>query len=123
MLAYILWHWPFPQVTTEDYESSLGQFHQSLSETTISGFKQSIVFRNRGTPWIGEGERGYADWYFMEGTSAMDFLNEARFRRHGRHPTITRPTLQQGRRVDCISFNRGRRILLANATFRGWLSP
>lgn len=77
MLAYILWHWPFPQVSTEDYESGLGQFHQSLSETTISGFKQSIVFRNRGTPWIGEGERGYEDWYFIAGTAAMDFLNEA----------------------------------------------
>ena len=33
MLAYILWHWPFPEVQTQHYESSLVEFHQSLTES------------------------------------------------------------------------------------------
>ena len=77
MLAYILWHWPFPEVQTQDYESSLVEFHQSLTESTIPGFIESITFRSRGAPWLGSGERGYEDWYLLDGSAAIDLLNEA----------------------------------------------
>ena len=77
MLTYILWHWPFPEVNSQDYETGLAEFHKSLNATEIQGFKQSVVFRDRGATWTGAEDRGYEDWYILEGSAAMDVLNEA----------------------------------------------
>ncbi len=77
MLTYILWHWPFPEVSAESYENNLGEFHRSLAASKIPGFRGSVVFRNSGVPWAGSDQRSYEDWYLLDGSAAMDELNEA----------------------------------------------
>jgi hypothetical protein len=77
VLVYILWHWPFPEVHTELYEGSLSDFHRSLVASKPQGFKQSCVFHSRGAPWAGASDRGYEDWYLLDGSTALDKLNDA----------------------------------------------
>ena len=77
MLAYILWHWPFDDVSSLAYEATLAKFHQSLLASAVPGFQESIVFRATGTTWAPPGARVYEDWYLLEGSGAMDPLNEA----------------------------------------------
>lgn len=36
-----------------------------------------MVFRIEGAPWIPDARPGYEDWYLVEGSSALDPLNEA----------------------------------------------
>ena len=77
MLAYLLWHWPFDDVSTETYEGSLARFHQSLLASAIPGLQESFVFRSQGVGWTPPGARVYEDWYLLEGSAAMDPLNDA----------------------------------------------
>lgn len=77
MLAYVFWHWPNSAIDSRSYEESLVSFHRSLAAVTPEGFNESAVFRIGGAPWIGSGQRGYEDWYLVEGSSALDPLNES----------------------------------------------
>jgi hypothetical protein len=77
MLAYVFWHWPDPAVAPESYEDRLIAFHQSLAARKPQGFHCSVVFQIDGAPWLGAGRRGYEDWYLVEGSFALDLLNEA----------------------------------------------
>lgn len=76
MLAYIFWHHPRPDVDTAEYERSLRGFHQALAEAGAEGFVRSETFRLRGAPWINDGADAYADWYLLEGSFALDPLND-----------------------------------------------
>jgi len=77
MLAFIFWHWPYPEVDSEAYESRLADFHRSLAEAKPEGFQRSVAFRIDGAPWISAADRGYEDWYLLDGSAAVDPLNEA----------------------------------------------
>jgi hypothetical protein len=76
VLAYVFWHWPQPQVGVSDYETRLREFHKTLWNHPPPGFRESAVFRVGGAPWI-PAEHGYEDWYLMEGSVALDPLNDA----------------------------------------------
>ena len=51
-----------------DYETALKRFHASLTGSPPVGFLGSSTFRT--------GDR-YSDWYLVESSAALDFLNEA----------------------------------------------
>ena len=76
MLAYVFWHWPQPQVDVSEYEAHLRDFQKTLRMHPPPGFRDSVVFRVTGLPWI-QAERGYEDWYLVEGSVALDPLNDA----------------------------------------------
>lgn len=50
------------------YEESLRQFHASLASAAPSGFTGSATFRTGD---------GFADWYMVESSAALDVLNAA----------------------------------------------
>ena len=76
MLAYAFWHWPQPQVDVTEYEARLRDFQKILRDHPSPGFRTSAVFRVSGLPWI-QAEHGYEDWYLVEGSVALDPLNDA----------------------------------------------
>jgi hypothetical protein len=76
VLAYVFWHWPSEGVEARHYERDLISFHETLAEAEPEGFRRSSTFRIEGAPWVGPGSRGYEDWYLLDGSSALDPLNE-----------------------------------------------
>lgn len=68
MLAYLFFHRPAPGVDVADYEQGLRRFHEELAEARSPGFVSSRTYRVGDT---------YCDWYLIEGTAAMEPLNEA----------------------------------------------
>jgi len=83
MLAYVFWHWPAADIAPAEYERMQGAFHESLAEAGVAGLRGSTSFRLDGqAPWLG-GSPAYADWYLMDGSAALDPLNEAAV--SGRH--------------------------------------
>ena len=67
-LAYVFSHRPADGVDIADYETALKRFHASLAGSPPVGFLGSSTFRT--------GDR-YSDWYLVESSAALDFLNEA----------------------------------------------
>jgi hypothetical protein len=68
LLAYVFFHRPAPGVETAVYETALRRFHSSLALAPPPGFIGSSTYR------VGA---GYADWYLVDGSAALDVLNEA----------------------------------------------
>jgi hypothetical protein len=68
VLAYVFSHRPAAGVDVTDYEAALKRFHAALAAGAPTGFLSSSTFR------IGD---GYSDWYLVEGSAALDLLNEA----------------------------------------------
>ena len=77
MLAYIFWHWPLPEIGRERYEDSLVAFHDILAALSPEGFLGSMILRHDGAPWTGGGGDVYEDWYLLDGSAALDALNDA----------------------------------------------
>ena len=77
MLAYIFWHWRDPHVVKDAYEEHLMAFHEALRTRTSVGFQHSTVFRIETAPWLGTAAQAYEDWYIVDGSAALDPLNEA----------------------------------------------
>jgi len=68
VLAYVFSHRPAQGVEPERYEAVLREFHGRLAAGPPRGFISSLTYR------IGD---GYADWYLLVDSAAMDSLNEA----------------------------------------------
>lgn len=68
MLAYVFSHRPTAGVDLRDYEAALRRFHATLASAPPPGFLGSSTFR--------VGDR-YSDWYLVDGSAALDALNEA----------------------------------------------
>lgn len=68
MLAYVFWHRRRAGVDVAVYEAALVEFHRRLGAEAVEGFHGSSVFAT---------ERGYMDWYQLEGAFALDALNVA----------------------------------------------
>lgn len=75
MLAYVFWHWPAGAVDRDAYESAQRSFHAQLNAVRSEGFIRSFSFRVEGTAWLPIGG-AYEDWYLVEGSFALDPLNE-----------------------------------------------
>jgi hypothetical protein len=68
VLAYVFFHRAGSGIETPTYEAALRRFHASLAGAPPPGFISSTTYR------IGN---GYADWYLVESSAALDPLNEA----------------------------------------------
>jgi hypothetical protein len=68
VLAYVFSHRPAYGVEPERYEAVLREFHGRLAAEPPRGFISSLTYR------IGD---GYADWYLLADSAALDALNEA----------------------------------------------
>ena len=77
MLAYVFWHWRRPAIDATTYETRLGRFHAALAAAPPPGFHASFALSLRGAPWANAGGDGYEDWYLVEGSAALDPLNDA----------------------------------------------
>jgi len=101
MLAYVFTHWPADPARREAYEAGVAAFHRGLATAGSEGFERSFLYRVQGAYWVGA-EVGYEDWYLVEGSYALDPLNEAAVSArlkpahdtaahlHVRNPAITR---------------------------------
>lgn len=86
MLAYLFWHRPRDDAGDEAYERSLTGFHEALAADPPEGFRDSATFRIGGAPWVDPGPRAYEDWYLLDGSFALDPLNEAAVSGRRRRP-------------------------------------
>ena len=77
MLAYLFWHWPRDDVDVETYERNLAGFHEALMAAPSDGLRGSATFRVEGATWVGSEPHAYEDWYLLDGSFALDLLNEA----------------------------------------------
>lgn len=77
MLAFVFWHWPQTGVAAADYESRLRDFQTTLAANKPPGFLRSAVFRASGMNWLGEVTNAYEEWYVVDGSAALDPLNDA----------------------------------------------
>ena len=76
MLAYVFWHWPRADAPAEAYEALQRPFHEGLRSAPPAGFLGSRVLAVAGAPWAAEGRDAYEDWYLVEGSAALDPLNQ-----------------------------------------------
>jgi len=68
LLAYVFSHRPESGADVQAYEDALRRFHSELAGGRPVGFVSSTTYRF---------EDGYSDWYLVEDSAALDFLNEA----------------------------------------------
>jgi hypothetical protein len=68
LLAYVFFHRAASGVEAPSYEAGLRRFHGALRSEPPPGFVSSTTYR------IG---KGYADWYLVDNSAALDRLNEA----------------------------------------------
>jgi hypothetical protein len=76
-IAYVFWHWPRPDISTEEYERKLGSFLRVLSEGKPAGLIEALSFRVDALPWSPQRGSLYEDWYVVESFSSLGGLNEA----------------------------------------------
>ena len=77
MLAYVFWHWRRPDVAGDSYRNRVIDFHQTLAMNKPTGFRASVVFELADAPWAPTTSEVYEDWYLLEGSCALDVLNDA----------------------------------------------
>jgi hypothetical protein len=117
MLAYVFWHWRYPEIDGETYQSRLMAFHRVLTEQKPAGFQYSVVFCSAGAPWIPTALETYEDWYLVDGAAALDPLNEAAVSgpRRAPHDEVARGA------AGLYRFRTGE-LSIADAQFALWFS-
>jgi hypothetical protein len=86
MLAYVFWHTPQTGVEPAEYERMLVAFHEALADSSPAGFRHSAAFRLGEVPWLPSEGSVYEDWYLVEGSAALDTLNDAAVTAHRQVP-------------------------------------
>lgn len=76
-LAYVFWHWMGPDQSVGEYEDALRAFQEVLAANAPEGFRRAAVYRQGSLPWLPQAGAGYVDWYVIDGSAAMDPLNDA----------------------------------------------
>ena len=75
MLAYLFWHTPRPTVARSDYERDLLAFSRALADLHCPGVRGITSFRTSTVPWLDD-PSGYEDWATIDGSCALETLNE-----------------------------------------------
>jgi hypothetical protein len=76
VLGYVFWHWPEDRAAAAAYEAAQRRFHQALAASRSEGFIRSLSFRVSGASWLPAAGEVYEDWYLVEGSFALDPLND-----------------------------------------------
>jgi hypothetical protein len=121
MLAYVFWHWPYRNVDRASYQDDLAKFHMSVATSRPDGFQYSVVFRIEGTPWIGEEVEAYEDWYVVEGSWALDLLNDAAVSHSRKEPHDRVAQRAAGGAGGLYRFRNGQ-VDVRQSRFAAWLS-
>lgn len=74
MLAYVFWHAAPAASAVAEYEKTLLLFGDALATARIPGVLGNASYAIDETPWLAE--PGYEDWVWIEGSWALDSLNE-----------------------------------------------
>ena len=74
MLAYLFWHAGPDGALAADYEKTVARFGRALADANVPGLLGNATYAIGRTPWLGE--TGYEDWAWLEGSWALDALNE-----------------------------------------------
>jgi hypothetical protein len=74
VIAYVFWHAAPDSSATAEYEKVLVRFGRALTEANSPGLLGNASYAIGETPWLGE--PGYEDWAWLEGSWALDTLNE-----------------------------------------------
>jgi hypothetical protein len=74
VLAYVFWHAAPGSSATAEYERRLLHFGDTLAKERVPGLLGNASYAIGPTPWLGE--PGYEDWAWLEGSWALDGLNE-----------------------------------------------
>jgi hypothetical protein len=77
MLAYVFWHWRRPELSADAYVARQRDFHAALGAAPPDGFRVSRSARAEGLPWANGGGEAFEDWYLVDGSAALDPLNDA----------------------------------------------
>jgi hypothetical protein len=77
LIAYVFWHHPQPSVATAEYESALRSFHEVLSVSKAAGLLRTTVHRMDRVPWLDGPAPVFEDWHYLDGSAALDVLNDA----------------------------------------------
>jgi len=138
MLAYVFWHWPAASVERSSYERMLTEFHRALAARPPTGFRGSTSLRIEAVPWLGTAVAGYEDWYLLDGSAALDPLDEAAVSgtRKAPHDRVARvaaggtaglyrlragvPALARGRVASWFAKPAGEQYVELYARLRGW---
>jgi hypothetical protein len=107
MLAYVFWHWRRPTVPAPDYEAAQRRFHSALSATPPRGFQRSFSVAVEGLPWAANREACYEDWYLIEGSAALDPLNEGAISASRQAPHDAAAALAAGGTAGLYSLRQG----------------
>ncbi len=76
MLAYVFWHWPFPEIAAHRYQEELITYHRTLFAHKPGGFRHTRVLLMEQASWLERHEETYEDWHLVENSAALDPLNE-----------------------------------------------
>lgn len=76
MLAYVFWHVPRAGAAARDYELLHRRFFDVLEASRVPGLTRLRVFHLAAIPWL-DGQGGYEDWHLLDGSAALDALNDA----------------------------------------------
>ena len=76
-LAYVFWHWRRAEVSAASYVELQRRFHAALATAPPTGFLGSHAAAIQGASWAAAGGEAYEDWYLVDGTAALDPLNQA----------------------------------------------
>jgi hypothetical protein len=74
MLAYVFWHAAPNLSAAAEYEKKLLHFGHALAGAKVPGLLGNASYAISHTPWLGE--PGYEDWSWLQGSWALDTLNE-----------------------------------------------
>jgi hypothetical protein len=107
-LAYVFWHWRRAEVSEVAYVELQRHFHAALAAAPPPGFLGSHAAAIRGAPWAAAGAEAYEDWYLVDGTAALDPLNQAAVSASRQAPHDAAAASAQGGTAGLYRLRRGR---------------